>query len=64
MFTTMNKIYIIPAVKTTAMETFSLIANSITDVEGNSNIQIGTGETPTEADVKSGYNVWNDDWSE
>ena len=62
----MKKTYIIPAVKETALETFSMIANSITKVGGNSGLTQGTGPAPSEADVKLGgsYNVWNDDWSE
>ena len=63
----MKKTYITPAVKATALETFSLIANSITGVGTGNNaadITIGDGETPEVADVKSSYNVWDDDWSE
>ena len=35
---------------------------SITNIGGNSDLDIGTGETPTEADAKDNYNfnVWED----
>ena len=59
----MKKTYIIPAMDVTLVVAGQMIAASITKVDGDSGIGIGTGETPTDADVKgNSYNVWDDDW--
>jgi hypothetical protein len=34
---------------------------SITKVEGNADIEIGNGETPTEADSRGSKGVWDDE---
>lgn len=60
----MKKTYIIPTTEVTFVVAEQMIANSITDVGGNSGIGIGEGEVPEEADVKgNSYNVWDIDWS-
>ena len=51
----MKKTYISPAMDVTYMVAEQMIANSITNVGGNSGIGIGTGETPTDADVKGNF---------
>lgn len=51
----MKKTYISPAMDVTYMVAEQMIANSITNVGGNSGIGIGTGETPGEADVKGNF---------
>ena len=59
----MKKTYIIPALTEQRVQTEMMIAGSITGVGGDSGLQPGEGETPGEADVKRGYDVWDDDWS-
>lgn len=62
MFTTMKKIYMIPVLRTTTFGVENMIA-----VSGPQT----TTETPADQDagmdvkesLSSGYNVWNDDWS-
>ena len=51
----MKKTYISPAMDVTYMVAEQMIANSITKVGGDSGIGIGTGETPTDADVKGNF---------
>ena len=59
----MKKTYISPVVSEQVLATEQLLANSITEIGGNSGLQPGTGDTPEEADVKgNGYNVWDIDW--
>jgi len=48
----MKKTYIIPSVEVTYVVAEQMVAASITSVGGDANIEIGTGETPEEADVK------------
>lgn len=57
----MKKTYIVPAITELRVQTEMMIANSITDVGGNSGIDLGEGEVPTEADVK-GNSSWDIDW--
>lgn len=57
----MKKTYIVPAITELRVQTEVMIANSITDVGGNSGIDLGEGEVPTEADVK-GNSSWDIDW--
>ena len=57
----MKKIYIIPATKVEAAVIEEMIASSITEVGGNSGLQIGTGETPTNADTKED-SFWEGEW--
>ena len=59
----MKKIYIIPATKVEAAVIEEMIAASIAGVSGNSGLELGTGETPDEADVKeSGDDLWDSVW--
>ena len=51
----MKKTYIIPALTEQRIQTEMMIAASITNVTGDANISIGTGETPTDADVKGNF---------
>jgi hypothetical protein len=48
----MKKTYISPAMDVTRVVAEQMIAASITEIGGNSGIQLGTGEVPTESDVK------------
>ena len=59
----MKKEYMAPAIRINDAELEALMnPASITDVGGNSGIEIGTGETPTEADSRYGYHsVWDDE---
>ena len=60
----MKKTYIIPTTEVTFVVAEQMIANSITGVGGDSDIDLGDGEVPGEADVKgNSYNVWDIDWS-
>ena len=59
----MKKEYMAPAIRINDAELEALMnPASITDVGGNSGIEIGTGETPTDADARYGYrSVWDDE---
>ena len=61
MFTTMKKIYMIPVLRTTTFGVENMIAESGPQTTEN------PAEQSAGMDVKeslsSGYNVWNDDWS-
>ena len=55
---TMKKTYISPAMDVTYMVATQMLAGSITSISVNGSddvIGIGTGETPTEADVKGNF---------
>ena len=58
----MKKTYIIPALDVTFVVAGQMIAASITEVDGDSGIEIGDGDIPGEADVKGNYNVWDVEW--
>ena len=59
----MKKTYIIPATKVESAFAEQMIASSITHIEGESNLPIGNGEIPTDADVKeSDDGFWDGDW--
>lgn len=51
----MKKTYISPAMDVTYMVATQMLANSILTTGGDSGIDIGKGETPTEADVKGNF---------
>ena len=56
------KAYITPESTIETMAGEQLICvYSITKVEGNADIEIGNGETPTEADSRGSKGVWNDE---
>ena len=57
----MKKTYIIPATKIESAVVEQMLANSITQVGGDSGLGLGTGETPTDADAKES-NDWEIDW--
>lgn len=57
----MKKTYIIPATKVEFAVVEQMLAASIRQVGGDSGLQIGTGETPTNADVKENGD-WDIDW--
>ena len=58
----MKKEYMAPAIRINDAELGDLLQASITQVGGNSGIEIGTGETPTDADARYGYHsVWDDE---
>jgi len=56
----MKKTYMTPALSEHTIQTEMLIAASITNVGGTSGIDMGTGETPTDADVKDGGNYFGE----
>ena len=59
----MKKTYIIPTTEISQGVVEEMIAASITNVDGDSGIGLGTGETPNEADVKeSGDSFWDGEW--
>lgn len=60
----MKKVYMAPAVKINDAELGDLLQASITGVGGDSNIEIGTGETPTEADARpyTHHSVWDEEF--
>ncbi len=49
------KKYIAPALDELNVNAEMMIAGSITDIGGNSGIDFGQDETPTEADVKGSF---------
>ena len=51
----MKKTYIAPELYMQLIQAEQMIAASITAVGGNSGIDMGTGETPAEADVKGNF---------
>ena len=51
----MKKKYIAPALSTEFVEEESMMAASIRTIGGDTDLEIGTGDTPTEADVKGNY---------
>ena len=57
----MKKNYISPEVNITYVEAHNMIAASVTNVGGDSGIEKGDGETPTEADAK-GYRTTTVEW--
>ena len=57
----MKKTYISPAMDVTFVVAEQMIANSITSVGGNSGLDLGEGEVPSEADVKDNRG-WDIDW--
>ncbi|MBQ7461932.1 MAG: hypothetical protein IJS63_06705 [Bacteroidaceae bacterium] len=57
----MKKTYIIPATKVETGVVEQMIAASITGVSGDSNLPIGTGTAPDNADVKE-LGDWDIDW--
>ena len=61
----MKKTYISPTLKVKQIAFEQIMAQaSITNIGGDSNLQPGTGEIPTDADAKSygNYNVWDDEF--
>ena len=58
----MKKTYIIPATKVEAAVIEEMIAASITGILGDSGLEIGDGETPTDADAKEYDDDWDEDW--
>lgn len=53
----MKKIYMTPEVNITYVEAQKMIAASVTEVGGNSDIVMGEGEAPDEADAKQNVNT-------
>ena len=58
----MKKTYIIPATKVESAVVEQMLANSITQIGGDSGLGKGTGETPTDADVKESDGFWDGEW--
>ena len=60
----MKKTYINPMIEVSLAEVEQIIAASITDIAGNSDLGLGDGEIPDEADVKGDDNLdtWGSDW--
>ena len=56
----MKKTYLSPVMAAKDAELLTMLNASITQVGGNSNINIGTGETPTTADSRR-RSLWDDD---
>jgi len=51
----MKKIYMTPVLDVQHVQAETMIAASITQIGGNSEIEFGEEETPDEADVKENY---------
>ena len=54
----MKKTYIVPAMDVTTLDVVHMIANSVKHIGGNSGLELGTEETPDEADVKETPFEW------
>lgn len=65
MFTTMKKIYMIPRTAMTLLSAREQLLDGSAKITGNAEVEYGGhSEGGMSSDVKgSGYNVWNDDWS-
>ena len=57
----MKKDYISPEVNVTYVEALSMIAASVTNVVGDSGIEMGEGDAPDESDAK-GYRTTTVEW--
>ena len=57
-----KKEYMAPAIAIKDAELETLMEVSITQIEGNSGLELGNGETPTEADARlyEHKSVWDD----
>lgn len=59
----MKKTYLIPVTEISQGVAEQMIAASITNISGDSDLPIGTDEVPSEADVKeSGNSFWDGEW--
>jgi len=59
----MKKTYIFPATKVEAAVIEEMIAASITNIGGDSNLGMGDGEIPDDADVNEcNDNIWDENW--
>ena len=59
----MKKTYLIPVTEISHGVAEQMIAASITNISGDSDLPIGTDEVPSEADVKeSGNSFWDGEW--
>jgi hypothetical protein len=58
-----KKTYLIPVTEISQGVAEQMIAASITNISGDSDLPIGTDEVPSEADVKeSGNSFWDGEW--
>ena len=59
----MKKTYLIPVTEISQGVAEQMIAASITNISGDSDLPIGTDEVPSEADVKeAGNSFWDGEW--
>lgn len=56
----MKKTYITPVTDICQMDAEQMVAASITSVGGNSGIEMGDDDTPTEADIKEAGNFFGE----
>ena len=60
-----EKTYQVPAMAETLYEPKSLIAASITNVDGDADIEMGEGDAPAEADSRRRrHDIWEDEEEE
>jgi len=55
------KAYITPESTIETMAGEQLICASVTGIDGDADITMGDGDTPTEADSRGSKSVWDDD---
>jgi hypothetical protein len=55
------KAYITPESTIETMAGEQLICASVTGIDGDTGIEMGEGDTPTEADSRGSKSVWDDD---
>ena len=56
-----KSVYMAPAITIINVKLRTMMAGSITSVEGDSGITMGNGETPTSADSRRNYYYWDDE---
>ena len=58
----MKKTYISPTMRVKQVVIEHIMAGSITSIGGDTDLEIGEGDPPSEADAKGtgGFNVWED----
>ena len=54
----MKKTYIAPLMEVEVLFEDEMLATSITDIAGDSGMELGTGDVPTDADVSEQIFVW------
>ena len=57
----MKRIYLVPETEVITLDVVQMVASTIRSTDGNTGIDMGTGNTPGTADVKGDFDD-DDDW--